>query len=266
MKQIFFILILLFISNVLQALELKGEFYQGNLIIGKVQPETKVFIDKKKVKVSNLGFFVFGLSKDRKNNVQIEIIKNNSREILTKKVYKKKYVTQKINGLEKKKVTPPVEVYARIKNDNKLISKARSINSNLNFFTSEFKVPIKNSIITGVYGSQRILNGIPKSPHYGLDFAAKEGTEIKAMLDGVVTLSEKDLYYTGGTIIFDHGHGVSTLYMHLKDVYSKNGQIVKQGDVIGTVGKTGRSTGPHLDIRLNWFSIKLDPKSVLNID
>jgi murein DD-endopeptidase MepM/ murein hydrolase activator NlpD len=143
---------------------------------------------------------------------------------------------------------------------------ARSINSNLEFFSNKFILPIDNSIITGVYGSQRILNGIPKSPHYGLDFAAKQGTEIKAMLDGVVTLSEKDLYYTGGTIIFDHGHGVSTLYMHLNDIYVKKGQSIKQGDTIGTVGKTGRSTGPHLDIRLNWFDVKLDPASVLDLD
>ena len=92
-----------------------------------------------------------------------------------------------------------------------------------------------------MYGSQRILNGIPKSPHYGLDFAAKEGTEIKAMLDGVVTLSEKN-------------------------VYVKKGQKIKQGDVIGLVGKTGRATGAHLDIRLNWFDVKLDPASVLKLD
>ena len=97
-----------------------------------------------------------------------------------------------------------------------------------------------------------------------MDFAAKEGTKIKAMLDGVVTLAENDLYYTGGTIIFDHGHGVSTLYMHLKDVLVEEGQSIKQGDLIGTVGKTGRSTGAHLDIRLNWFSVKLDPMSVLD--
>ena len=127
-------------------------------------------------------------------------------------------------------------------------------------------MPLTDSIITGVYGSQRILNGIPKSPHYGLDFAAKEGTEIKAMLDGVVTLSENDLYYTGGTIIFDHGYGVSTLYMHMKDIHVHKGQKIKQGEVIGTVGKTGRSTGAHLDVRLNWYNIKLDPASVLNFN
>jgi murein DD-endopeptidase MepM/ murein hydrolase activator NlpD len=206
------------------------------------------------------------LAKDRKHDVEIEVIKNDFREVLTKKVFKKKYLIQKIDGLPKKQVTPPKEFYARIKNDNKLIAKARSVQSDLVFFKDKFYPPLNNSIITGIYGSQRILNGIPKSPHYGLDFAAKEGTKIKAMLDGVVTLSENNLYYTGGTVIFDHGHGVSTLYMHMKDIYVKKGQKIKQNEVIGTVGKTGRSTGAHLDIRLNIFDLKLDPSSVLNIN
>jgi|TARA_B100001093_G_scaffold505117_1_gene561960 murein DD-endopeptidase MepM/ murein hydrolase activator NlpD len=266
MKKLFFITTLFFASNSLYALELRGTFHQGNMILGKTEKNSKVLIDKSEVKVSEKGFFVFGLNKNRKNDVLIEVVKNNLKKKYIKKVYKKKYKIQRIDGLPKKQVTPPEEVYERIKKDNKIIGLARSIDSDLSFFTNKFKLPIDNSIITGVYGSQRILNGIPKSPHYGLDFAANEGTKIKAMLDGVVTLSEKDLYYTGGTIIFDHGHGVSTLYMHVKDIYVNNGQIVKQGDVIGTVGKTGRATGPHLDIRLNWFDVKLDPASVLDLN
>jgi murein DD-endopeptidase MepM/ murein hydrolase activator NlpD len=265
MKKLSFILIIFFVSNSLNALELKGTFYQGNFIIGKIDPNARVFIDKKQVKVSEKGFFAFGLSKDRKNDVLIEVEKSGIKEKQIKKVYRKNYKIQKIDGLPRKQVTPPKEVYDRIRNDNKLIARARAINSDLTFFTNKFKMPLSNSIITGVYGSQRILNGIPKSPHYGLDFAAKEGVEIKAMLDGIVTLSEKDMYYTGGTIIFDHGHGVSTLYMHMKDIFVTKEQKIKQGEVIGTVGKTGRSTGPHLDIRLNWFDVKLDPESVLKV-
>ena len=161
-------------------------------------------------------------------------------------------------------MTPPEEVYERIKKENKLIGLARAVNSDLIFFKNKFALPIENSIITGVYGSQRILNGKPKWPHYGLDFAAEEGTEIKAMLDGVVTLTEPDLYYTGGTLIFDHGHGVSTLYMHMEKLFVKKGQKVKQGEIIGTVGSTGRATGAHLDVRLNWFDVRLDPAIVLN--
>ena len=265
-KNFLFVVLLFFFSNSLYALELKGKFYQGNLILGKTDSDSKIYIDKKRIKVSDEGFFVFGLNKDRKNNIQIEEIKNNIINKIEKKILKKKYKIQRIDGLPQKHVTPPVEVYERIKNDNRLIAKARAIDTDLVFFNKKFIKPINNSIITGVYGSQRILNGIPKSPHYGLDFAAKEGTKVKAMLEGVVTLSEKNLYYTGGTIIFDHGHGISTLYMHMKDIYVKKGQKIKQGDVIGTVGKTGRATGAHLDIRLNWFGVKLDPASVLDLN
>ena len=266
MRRILLIISFYLFFNPLHSLELKGEFYQGNLIIGKTDPESQVFIDKSKIKVSKDGYFAFGLSKDRKNDVVIKVINQNKEEQIIKKVSKKKYQIQKIDGLPQKQVTPPKEVYERIKNDNKLIAEARSVDSDYTYFSNKFNVPIENTIITGVYGSQRILNGTPKSPHYGLDFAAKEGTPIKAMLDGEVTLSEKDLYYTGGTIIFDHGHGVSTLYMHLKDVNVSKGQKVKKGEIIGTVGKTGRSTGAHLDIRLNWYDVKLDPASVLDLN
>ena len=266
MRKILLIISFSLFFNNLHSLELKGEFYQGNLIIGQTEPGSQIFIDKSKIKVSKDGYFAFGLSKDRKNDVIIKVINQNKTEEIIKKVYKKKYQIQKIDGLPQKQVTPPKEVYERIKNDNILIAEARSVDSDYTYFSNKFNLPIENTIITGVYGSQRILNGIPKSPHYGLDFAAKEGTPIKAMLDGEVTLSEKDLYYTGGTIIFDHGHGVSTLYMHLKDVNVSKGQKVKKGEVIGTVGKTGRSTGAHLDIRLNWYDVKLDPASVLDLN
>jgi len=238
-----------------------GKFIQGSFILGKTEPGSKVFIDKKRVKVTEDGYFAFGLGRDRKNDVVITI---NEKKII-KKVFKRKYKIQRIDGLEEKKVTPPEEVYERIKRENKWIGEARSINSDLVFFKNQFINPLENAIVTGVYGSQRILNGKPKWPHYGVDFAAEEGTEIKAMLDGVVTLAEPDLFYTGGTLIFDHGHGISTLYMHMKTLMVKKGQEVKQGDIIGTVGSTGRSTGAHLDVRLNWFQTRLDPATVLDI-
>ena len=243
------------------AVTFDGKFIQGSFILGKTEPGSEVFIDKKKVKVTSDGYFAFGLGRDRKNDV---VIKINEIKIV-KKVFKRKYKIQKIDGLEEKKVTPPEEVYERIKRENKWIGEARAIDSNLTFFTKKFIIPVENAIISGVYGSQRILNGKPKWPHYGLDFAVDEGTKIKAMLDGTVTLAEPDLFYTGGTLIFDHGHGISTLYMHMEKILVKKGQKVKQGDIIGTVGSTGRATGAHLDVRLNWFQIRLDPATVLDI-
>ena len=253
--------IFLFFTTSSFALTFNGKFIQGSFILGKTEPGSEVFIDKKKVKVTTDGYFAFGLSRDRKNDVVITINKKK----IVKKVFKREYKIQRIDGLEEKKVTPPEEVYERIKRENKWIGEARAIDSDLNFFKNKFINPLENAIVTGVYGSQRILNGKPKWPHYGIDFAAEEGTEIKAMLDGIVTLAEPDLFYTGGTLIFDHGHGISTLYMHMKTLMVQKGQKVKQGDVIGTVGSTGRSTGAHLDVRLNWFQVRLDPATVLNI-
>ena len=243
------------------AVTFEGNFIQGSFILGKTEPGSEVFIDKKKVKVTADGYFAFGLGRDRKNDVVITV----NKEKIIKQVFKREYKIQRIDGLEEKKVTPPEEVYERIKRENKWIGEARAVNSDLAFFKNKFINPLENAIVTGVYGSQRILNGKPKWPHYGIDFAAEEGTEIKAMLSGVVTLAEPDLFYTGGTLVFDHGHGISTLYMHMKTLNVKKGQKVKQGDIIGTVGSTGRSTGAHLDVRLNWFQTRLDPATVLDI-
>ncbi|MDC3021137.1 M23 family metallopeptidase [Pelagibacteraceae bacterium] len=258
------LLLIIFISSRAFAIDFEGKFRQGHFIIGKTEPKSKIWIDKKPIKVSSDGFFVFGIDRDRKYDVVITKMNEGKKEKIVKKIQKREYRIQRIDGLPEKKVTPPKEFYDRIKRENKIISNARSIDSNLTFFKNKFIPPLDKAIITGVYGSQRILNGKPKWPHYGIDFAAKEGTKIKAMLDGIATMVEPDLFYTGGTLIFDHGHGISTLYMHMQKIYVKKGQKVKQGEIIGTVGSTGRSTGAHLDIRLNWFGTRLDPMTVLN--
>ncbi len=264
-KIIKFITFIFFISFKASAVEFSGKFTQGHFILGKTEPKAKIIIDKKEVKVSKNGYFAFGIGKDRKLDIIIiEKIKSKTNKIV-KKILKREYKIQRIDGLPEKKVTPPEEFYARIKRENKLIGIARDIDSDLPFFKDKFIIPVDNAIITGVYGSQRILNGIPKWPHYGLDFAQKKGTPVKAMNNAIVTLSEDDLYYTGGTIIFDHGHGVSTLYMHMDKIFVKVGDHVKKGDIVGTVGATGRATGPHLDIRLNWFGTRLDPATVLDL-
>ena len=258
-----FFLIIFFFTTHLNAIEFKGKFLQGHYIVGITDPSAKIIIDKKNVKVSNEGYFVFGIDRDRKFDVSVTKIINSKKEVIIKKVLKRKYNIQRIDGLEESKVTPPESVYKRIKEENNKIGEARAINSNLPFFKDKFIMPVEG-IISGVYGSQRILNGKPKWPHYGIDIAAKQGTMIKSSGSGIVTMAEDDLYYTGGTIIMDHGHGISTIYSHLETVMVSVGDKINQGDVIGTVGSTGRSTGPHLDFRINWFQTRLDPMSVLN--
>ena len=262
MRKLLLILAIIFSNNV-YAVEFKGKFIQGHFIIGQTEPGSKIIIDKKKIKVSKDGYFVFGIDRDRKFDIIITNISDGKKEKIIKKVFKRKYNIQKIDGLPEDKVTPPEEVYKRIKKENNAIGQARAINSNLNYFKNKFIMPL-DGIITGVYGSQRILNGKPKWPHYGIDIAAKQGTHIKSSANGIVTMAEDDLYYTGGTIIMDHGHGISTIYSHLENVLVSVGDKINQGDIIGTVGSTGRSTGPHLDFRINWFQTRLDPMSVLN--
>ena len=257
-----FFLIILLASSQSNAVEFKGKFLQGHYIIGITDPSAKIIVDKKNIKVSHDGYFVFGIDRDRKFDVTITKIMNGKKEKIIKKVLKRKYNIQRIDGLEESKVTPPESVYKRIREENNKIGEARAINSDLPFFKNQFIMPVEG-IISGVYGSQRILNGKPKWPHYGIDIAAKKGTKIKSSATGIVTMAEDDLYYTGGTVIMDHGHGISTIYSHLESLNVKVGDEVLQGDILGTVGSTGRSTGPHLDFRINWFQTRLDPMSVL---
>ena len=257
------LILIIFYSTQLNAIEFKGKFLQGHFIVGSVDPTAKIIVGKKEVKVSKDGYFVFGIDRDRKFDLIITKIKDGKKEKIIRKVLKRKYNIQRIDGLEESKVTPPESVYKRIKEENNRIGEARAINSDLSFFKDKFIMPVEG-IISGVYGSQRILNGKPRWPHYGIDIAAKKGTQIKSSGSGIVTMAEDDLYYTGGTIIMDHGHGISTIYSHLENVLVSVGDKINQGDIIGTVGSTGRSTGPHLDFRVNWFQTRLDPMTIIN--
>ncbi len=258
--RIFIILLLLLSPS--YAIEFQGKFLQGHFILGITDPDAEILIGKKKIKVSKDGDFVFGIDRDQKYNLTFTKILNGDKTTITKKVLKRKYNIQRIDGLEESKVTPPESVYNRIKKENNAIGEARAINSNLQYFKEKFIMPVEG-IISGVYGSQRILNGKPRWPHYGIDIAAKQGTMIRSSASGTITMAEQDLYYTGGTIIMDHGHGISTIYSHLESLLVAVGDKINQGDIIGTVGSTGRSTGPHLDFRINWFQTRLDPMSVL---
>jgi murein DD-endopeptidase MepM/ murein hydrolase activator NlpD len=258
----FLIIIFIFTTSPVKAIEFQGKFMQGHFILGKTNPDAEIIVGKKKVKVSKEGFFVFGIDRDRKFDLIFTKTIDGKKSKIIKKVLKRKYNIQRIDGLAESKVTPPESVYKRIKKENNAIGEARAINSNLTFFKDKFIMPVEG-IISGVYGSQRILNGKPRWPHYGIDIAAKQGTMIASSGTGVVTMAEDDLYYTGGTIIMDHGHGISTIYSHLENILVSVGDQINQGDIIGTVGSTGRSTGPHLDFRINWFQTRLDPMSVL---
>jgi murein DD-endopeptidase MepM/ murein hydrolase activator NlpD len=240
-------------------LSLDGIFKQGGMATGKVYPGARVRLDGKDVPVARDGAFVIGFGRDAPPEAVVEIeAPDGRRETHRYAIEKRSYRIQRIEGLPPKMVTPSPEALKRIRAEGKLINEARGGFTQVPHYAAGFVWPAKGSI-SGVYGSQRILNGEPRRPHLGVDIAAPVGTPVVASAAGTVTLANRDLYFTGGTIIIDHGHGLSTVYSHLSAVSVKTGQTVKRGQPIGKLGSTGRSTGPHLDWRINWFQERLDP-------
>jgi murein DD-endopeptidase MepM/ murein hydrolase activator NlpD len=250
---------------VLAKTQLSEQFFQGALIVGKTAPGNKVTLNGKEIKVSKSGDYALGFSRDEKNNGQL-IITSPSGEVEQRilKPLKREYNIQRVEGIAKKIMNPNKKANTRVGKDNKKIKAARRVDSNLTAFANGFIAPI-DGIITGVYGSQRYYNGVPKSPHYGLDYAGKKGDPVKAPADGVVLMYVPDMFYSGGTMIIDHGHGVSSTFLHLSDSHVKVGDKVSKGQLVAAVGSSGRATGPHLDWRINWFNMRLDPALVLKL-
>lgn len=256
---IFLILAFFCLQPFAQAFTLEGQLAQGGMAIGKVDPDAAVRFQGKSVRVSPEGVFVVGFSRDAEPTMEIEIQQPSGQvEKHPIQIKKRTYKIQRIDGLPPRKVSPSKEDLERIYKDIALVKKARKIDDPRLDFTQPFIWPVIGRI-SGVYGSQRILNGKPRRPHFGVDIAAPTGTPVKAPADGIVTMVHDDMFYSGGTLIVDHGHGVSTVYMHLHKILVKKGQAVRQGDVIAQVGATGRVTGPHLHWGMNWFGTRLDP-------
>lgn len=239
-------------------LNLDGPIEQGALIRGKTAPGAKVTLDGKVLKTSPQGDFVLGFGRDDKGPhlLAVALGDDSAHRKLVPKT--RQYRLQKVNGVPERTVNPPEAVQARIRMEAAKVAKVRAETSNRLDFTAPLRWPLTGPI-TGVYGSQRIYNGTPKAPHFGVDVAAPTGTQVLAPWAGKVVLAEPDLYFSGGTLILDHGHGVSSTFLHLSALDVSPGQEVKAGDPIAKVGATGRATGPHLDWRLNWYEVRLDP-------
>ncbi|MGY9025471.1 MAG: M23 family metallopeptidase [Candidatus Pelagibacterales bacterium] len=237
---------------------------QGSLIVGQLSQGDQITLNGNKLKLSKNKYFVFAVGRDELGPLNIAIFENKKLLSLNQiKIITREYDIQKINGLPEKMVTPDEEILKKIIADNKIISKAKLLDLDNVFFKKKFLIPT-NGVISGVFGSQRILNEKPKSPHRGLDIAAPKGELVYATNDGIITLAEDNLYYTGGTIIIDHGHGVKSIYAHLSAVDVVNQQRIKKGEMIGKVGSTGRSTGPHLHWGVMWFNEYVDPQLLIS--
>jgi len=239
-------------------LSFSGSLEQGSLVVGHA-PGARIAIDGVAVSVSQSGTFAFGFGYDQTKSTEVlASFADGTSEKRDLVPDLRHYEIQKVNGLPKSTVTPPPDILARIVRENAMIAQARKRDSARTDFDSPFDWPIRG-IVSGLWGSRRIDNGKPMSPHFGIDIAAPANTPIHAPADGIVSLAEPDFYLTGGTTLLDHGHGVSTVYIHQNELKVKLGDAVKRSDVIGLVGMKGRATGPHLHWGLNWFAMPLDP-------
>ena len=246
------------------SLSKKGSILQGGLITAQLPDGASATLDNKTLVISADNHIAFGFHRDDSAPQTLTITLGDGRvmtSLLTPQ--KRAYKTQSITGLAGKYVSPPQAVLDRIASDRENVAVARNaVSARDDFAKHGFDWPVDGTI-TGVYGSQRILNGKPRAPHYGIDIAAPKGTPVTAPADGIVTLAD-DLYYTGGTLIIDHGLMISSTLLHLETLAVSLGDTVTRGMIIGTVGSTGRSTGPHLDWRINWHQKRLDPALALN--
>jgi murein DD-endopeptidase MepM/ murein hydrolase activator NlpD len=241
------------------SVNLDGAFTQGGLVRGKTDPGATVTLDGRAVRVAPDGSFVIGFGREASAEAALDVtFADGSREHRSVAIAARQYDVQRIDGLPPQQVTPDAATQERIDRERALIAAARKADSDLVFFEAPLRWPALGPI-SGVYGSQRILNGEPRAPHMGVDIAAPRGTPVMAAAAGTVTLAQRDLFFTGGTVIIDHGYGLATTYQHMDRVDVTVGQHVEAGTPIGVVGATGRVTGPHLHWSLNWYDIRLDP-------
>lgn len=248
-------------ANDTRAYTLVGSLTQGALMIGKTLPGSQVKQDNEMVRVSAQGEFLLGFGRDEAEQSLLMIVLPDGRQVgETLQIGRRKYDIQRIDGLPSRKVTPtsPQDLQ-RIREDAAAARKARARDDARTDFATGFIWPVIGPI-SGVYGSQRILNGEARRPHFGVDIARPVGTPVHAPADGLVTLAHPDMFYSGGTLIIDHGHKLTSTFLHLSKLHVHEGMQVRQGDLIAEVGATGRVTGAHLDWRMNLRDKRIDPQ------
>lgn len=243
---------------------LTGNLVQGGLVFGETEPGASVRLDGEAVMVDAAGRFVFGFGRDSAPSALLLVeLPDGGVERISLTVEDRDFPVQRIDGLDQSKVSGfTEEQLAKIAEDTEKKKAARATTQAAAAWANGFDWPATGPI-SGVFGSQRILNGEPKRPHSGLDIAAPEGTPVKAPADGVVRLAEADMYFEGGLILFDHGQWLESAFLHLSRIDVEPGQVVNKGDVLGAVGATGRVTGPHLHWSVKWQGRLVDPQLLL---
>lgn len=247
-----------------KSLVLRNELTQGAMIIGQISQAKTLSVFSREVYIDESGNFVFGIGRDAPEHIQLEVLwSSGESEAIAVPVKQRQYDIQRIEGVDDKYVRElGPELLKRTQEEAAQVWRARQSLRKTWEFLAGFQRPAEGPI-TGVYGSQRVYNGVPKRPHYGLDIAGPIGTPVFAPAGGRVTLVHEDMYYSGGTLVIDHGQGISSTFIHLSKIHVDENQEIKAGQLIADIGASGRVTGPHLDWRVNWFDERLDPALLL---
>ena len=252
-------LIFLFAIQSANALEITGDWQQGAVLVGQVPKGVAVEYKQRKLMVTGDGKFVIGLGRDAPSPAVVTTISQGKREVHSFAVKPREYKIQRVEGVPQATVEPSKAQSDRIALEAQLVTAARKEELPLNAFAQKFQWPVLGPV-SGVYGSQRVYNGKPGNSHNGVDIARPVGTMIKAPAGGTVTLVHPDMFLSGGTLIIDHGHGLSSTFIHLSKILVKTGDSISQGQNIALVGQTGRASGPHLHWAMNWFDERVDPQ------
>ncbi|MBO9708409.1 MAG: M23 family metallopeptidase [Caulobacter sp.] len=246
-------------------LVLYGRFVQGGYAIGRTAPRAQVLLNGVAItQASADGWFVIGFDRDAPPPALITVETPDGSASHQATIAPGTFDIQRIDGLPQDQVAPSDPVLlARIAAEGARKSAGFASRIDGDFFRTGFIWPVQATRRSSSFGGQRILNGEPKRPHYGVDLAAPVGTPVVAPAAGMVSFAEKGLHFEGGLILIDHGQGLITAYLHLSRIDVTAGQSVTQGQTIGAVGKEGRVTGPHLCWRMKWRDQNLDPSLLI---
>lgn len=239
---------------------------QASLVFGRAPADSLIVYDGRTFRAAHDGAFVIGIAREQTGQATLQITAPDGRtKAVGIAITPRRFPVEHVNGVPEKTVKPPPEIAARIEREQAAVNAVRTRDDDRTDFEQHFIWPVKGRI-SGVFGSQRVYNGTPGAAHSGVDIAAAKGTPIVAPAGGIVTFANPDLYLTGGTVLIDHGHGVSSNFLHMSRIDVKVGERVEQGQVIGLVGATGRATGPHMHWGMNWFDVRIDPQALLEAE
>lgn len=268
LRKLFLVTLFVCVSTYAQEITFSGEAKSAGIIIAKGKNITSAILNKQKLLVDSSGIFVFGFDSDAKGKFILRVKQKNQKEKVFTYVLEEKEYEKQALSIPKKFVNPPKRFLKQINRETAKMKNARAKIAGVKtaYYNEGFVLPVDSVRITAEFGGQRILNGKKKKDHNGIDFGGDEGDSVYAISDGIVRLAGEKFYYNGNFILLDHGQGLSSVYLHLSKLHVKNNQNVKKGELIGEIGSTGRSTGPHLHLGIQWFKKRIDPANVLNLN